>query len=37
VLESWNDVLGKTDSGPTYGLRFMVDVLRIYDRLSKSS
>jgi hypothetical protein len=37
VFESWNDVLGKTDAGPTYGLRFMVDVLRIYDRFSKSS
>jgi hypothetical protein len=37
VFETWNDVLGKTDAGPTYGLRIMVDVLRIYDRFSKSS
>jgi len=37
VFETWNDVLGKTDSGPTYGLRFMVDVFRIYDRLTKLS
>lgn len=37
VFETWNDVLGKTDSGPTYGLRFMVDVLRIYNRLTKPS
>jgi len=37
VFETWNDVLGKTDSGPTYGLRFMVDVFRIYDRLTKPS
>ena len=37
VLETWNDVLGKTDSGPTYGLRFMVDLLRVYNRLAKSS
>jgi hypothetical protein len=36
ALETWNDVLGKTDSGPTYGLRFMVDVLRLYERLSKA-
>jgi hypothetical protein len=36
ALETWNDVLGKTDSGPTYGLRFMVDVLRLYERFSKA-
>jgi hypothetical protein len=36
ALETWNDVLGKTDSGPTYGLRFMVDVLRLYERLFKA-
>ena len=35
VFETWNDVLGKTDSGPTYGLRFMLDVLRIYNRFAK--
>jgi hypothetical protein len=37
VLETWNDVLGKTDSGPTYGFRFMIDLLRLYDRLVKPS
>lgn len=35
MVETWNDVLGKTDSGPTYGLRIMVDVWRIYNRLSR--
>ncbi len=29
VFETWNDVLGKTDCGPTYGFRFMLDVLTI--------
>lgn len=35
VLETWNDVLGKTDSGPTYGLRLMLDVFRLYERFAK--
>lgn len=35
VLETWNDVLGKTDSGPTYGLQLMVDVFRLYERFYK--
>jgi hypothetical protein len=35
VLETWNDVLGKTDSGPTYGLRLMLDVFRLYARFSR--
>lgn len=29
VLETWNDVLGQTDSGPTYGFRFMLDLLAL--------
>lgn len=29
VLETWNDVLGRTDSGPTYGFRLMMDVLQL--------
>lgn len=29
VFETWNDVLGRTDSGPTYGFRLMVDVLQL--------
>ncbi|MBA3753396.1 MAG: hypothetical protein H0X01_04505 [Nitrospira sp.] len=37
LLESWNDVLGKTDSGPSYGLRVLVDVIRLYERFSKSA
>lgn len=37
VLETWNDVFGRTDSGPTYGLSVRVDVLRLYERFSKSS
>ena len=35
VLETWNDVLGKTDSGPTYGLRIMLDLFRLYERFAK--
>lgn len=29
VVETWNDVLGGTDSGPTYGFRVMIDLFRI--------
>jgi hypothetical protein len=29
VVETWNDVLGGTDSGPTYGFRLMLDVLKL--------
>lgn len=29
-VESWNDVLGGTDSGPTYGFHVMFDVRRLY-------
>ena len=34
VVETWNDVLGKTDSGPTYGFRLMIDILRIQAALA---
>jgi hypothetical protein len=33
-VETWNDVLGKTDSGPTYGFRLMIDILRIQAALA---
>ncbi len=29
-VESWNDVLGGTDNGPTYGFQVMFDVRRLY-------
>jgi hypothetical protein len=31
VLETWNDWLGGTDSGPTYGVQLMVDVRKLYE------
>jgi hypothetical protein len=34
-VETWNDELGGTDSGPTYGFQIMFNVLRIYDRLAR--
>lgn len=34
VVETWNDVLGKTDSGPTYGFRLMIDLQQVWKRLS---
>lgn len=34
TFESWNDFVGGTDNGPTYGFQIMFDVRRIYDRLS---
>jgi hypothetical protein len=34
VAETWNDVLGRTDSGPTYGFRVMIDILRIQSALA---
>jgi hypothetical protein len=37
VLETWNDVLGKTDSGPTYGFRVMLDVRRLWAAVSDSN
>jgi hypothetical protein len=33
VVETWNDVLGRTDSGPTYGFRLMLDVELLWQRL----
>ncbi len=36
VVETWNDLLGGTDSGPTYGVQLMFDVYRIYSRLEGS-
>ena len=30
MLETWNDVLGGTDSGPTYGFRLMTDVFQLH-------
>jgi hypothetical protein len=30
MVETWNDWLGGTDSGPTYGVQIMLDVRRIY-------
>lgn len=30
VLETWNDLLGGTDSGPTYGVQIMFDLRRLY-------
>lgn len=29
AFETWNDVLGRTDSGPTFGFRLMVDVVQL--------
>jgi hypothetical protein len=34
VVETWNDLLGGTDSGPTYGFHVMFDLRRIYGRLT---
>lgn len=34
VVETWNDLLGGTDIGPTYGFHVMFDVLRIHGRLT---
>jgi hypothetical protein len=34
VVETWNDWLGGTDSGPTYGVQIMLDVRRIYGLLT---
>ncbi len=34
VLETWNDLLGGTDSGPTYGVQVMLDMDKIYGWLS---
>jgi len=34
VLETWNDVLGGTDSGPTFGFHVLFDLRRIYGRLT---
>ncbi|HSE57275.1 MAG TPA: hypothetical protein VLA99_01095 [Nitrospiraceae bacterium] len=34
VVETWNDVVGETDSGPTFGFQVMFDVRRIYKRLT---
>jgi hypothetical protein len=31
VLETWNDWLGGTDSGPTFGAQVMVDLRRVYE------
>lgn len=36
LLETWNDLPGGTDSGPTYGAQLMFDVRRIYDWLAGS-
>ena len=33
VVETWNDVLGRTDSGPTYGFRIMLDLGRLWPAL----
>lgn len=29
IFETWNDVVGGTDSGPTYGFHLMLDVLQL--------
>ncbi len=34
AVETWNDWLGGTDSGPTYGVQIMLDVQKIYRRLA---
>lgn len=36
VLETWNDWLGGTDSGPTFGVQLMFDVRRIYGWVTQS-
>lgn len=35
-VETWNDVLGGTDSGPTYGFHIMLNLLRIYSQFTAS-
>lgn len=35
AFEFWNDTIGRTDFGPTAGGRPMIDLLRLYARLSK--
>jgi len=30
TLETWNDFVGGSDSGPTYGFSIMLNVLRLY-------
>ncbi|GKS59594.1 hypothetical protein YTPLAS18_31210 [Nitrospira sp.] len=35
VVETWNDVVGATDDGPTFGLQVMVDLRRVYHAIVK--
>lgn len=37
TFETWNDIVGSTDSGPTFGFSLMFNMLELYPRLSARS
>ena len=37
TIETWNDWVGSTDSGPTFGFSLMLNILELYPRLSGRS
>ena len=37
TFETWNDIVGSTDSGPSFGFSLMLNVLELYPRLSGES
>lgn len=34
TFETWNDIVGSTDSGPTFGFSLMLNVLELYPKMS---